>query len=177
MASQKKIAKVELIKQPHGGALRPPMKKGETMNPNGRPKGWVKKLVEELELDYDIQVNKATVKTLLQTLIYLPRAKLEELNNNVDLPVAIRMFTRSLRRDWDASSTDTLKGLIGYELANTPPEPPKDDRVDLNNDKLLSTAEYLITSCLDLTSLESLKTKLDDVIVRKRSEGAKIING
>lgn len=51
------------------------------------------------------------------------------------------------------------------------------DSGNLDPEKLLSTAEYLISSCLDLAALESLKLKLEDVIVRKRSEGAKIING
>jgi hypothetical protein len=42
--------------------------------------------------------------------------------------------------------------------------------------KLLTTAEYIITSCLDLPALEFLKDKLEEALARKRSEGAVIIN-
>lgn len=51
-----------------------------------------------------------------------------------------------------------------------------DDTASLDPARLLLTAEYIITSCLDLPALEGLEIKLQEALRSKRSEGAKIIN-
>lgn len=172
----KKTSKVELIKQPHGGAIRPPMKKGETLNPRGRPKNLLNQIKDELDLEFDLKTNKPTIRILLGSLAYLPKAKLDELYSNENLPVAIRMFIREIQKDWALKETTSVKNLISFDMKPDEDAPKSSvDLTTLTQDQLLLTCQHLLPM-FEIKTLEEFCDWLEGFIEKKRAGEARIIN-
>jgi len=163
------------IKGKNGGTLMV-LEKGETANPNGRPKTYLNQLKEELEIECDIQMNKSTAREFLRMLAYLPKDKVIALAVNDKMPVAIRLFAKSIIKDWGQSSTDTVKGLISFEMGAGDSNPNIPTLSDIEPQKILDTSKYLV-AMLDMTLLETFCNWLEEHVDKKRAGEAKIIEG
>lgn len=174
------MAAKKRIKQKHGGVLTP-FQKGENGGSRGRGKSEITKIREQFELKYDWRISKSDAEQLLHMLVFAPLPELQQLAKNPNLPAVVVNYIHALFADIKAGRINAAKDIVEFNFGKaqqkiTVENVVEPETFELNVNKLLSTAEYIISSCLDLTALESLKEKLDDVIVRKRSEGAKIIN-
>ncbi|MEQ8547362.1 MAG: hypothetical protein RIC03_05610 [Cyclobacteriaceae bacterium] len=82
-------------KQNHGGYLMRP-EKGETMNPNGRPKKLITQMVEDLQNEgYQMYGHKEIVDSLIACLS-LPKEKLIALKDSPESPRIISAIAEEL---------------------------------------------------------------------------------
>lgn len=86
---------MEKIKQEHGGALLKPAK-GETMNPNGRPKNALTSIMEYIEKEYGKPIPKAESIRLLEYIETLPVAELASFVKDDKLPAIVQAYGRLL---------------------------------------------------------------------------------
>lgn len=83
------------VKQKHGGAIVN-ADKGETANPNGRPKRMLTKLMDYFEKEYGKRPPKSEVIELLEYLMCLPSEKLKKMEQDENTPAIIRAYARLL---------------------------------------------------------------------------------
>lgn len=86
---------MEKIKQKHGGALLKPAK-GETSNPNGRPKNALTSIMEYIEKEYGKPIPKAESIRLLEYIETLPVAELASFVKDDKLPAIVQAYGRLL---------------------------------------------------------------------------------
>lgn len=95
----------------NGGTLYPP-KKGETNNPNGRPKSPLNKLAEELGERYDMKVCKSDLRALLNAIAFLPPEELKKLNENPNTPLTIKTMIKAMGLDHKLGRTKTADNIL-----------------------------------------------------------------
>ncbi len=173
----KKPEKKVRVPQKHGGVLTP-VQKGEVLNPEGRPKSHLKKVTDELNLLFETdQINKVTVRALLSQLAYLPQDRLNILAKDEQMPMAVRMFVRSMMSDWNSSQTGSVKGLISFDMQ------PEDDKGPKKSSSLSSfTVDQVFIgvkhgiNALPLAELEKINELLQLELQKKRAGEARTIN-
>lgn len=175
-----KPARKVRIKPKHGNGTITPIQPGEALNPNGRPKNYINKVKEDLELNFEATTNKATVKALLSALTYLPKNELDKLAVDENMPVSIRLFIKSIIKDWKNAETSTIKDLLSLQYGrNSDDDDKPQGNIDLSiltQDQLLSTSEHLV-AMLNIEYLEKFCNWLEDYVDKKKMQEIKIIEG
>lgn len=97
--------------QPHGGSLTRP-NKGETMNPNGRPKKIETVLRDYFLAEANIKLSKSQVEDIIKNVLSKTRAELMELAKNDELPFWISLIAKKAARDYDKGSIHILDVLF-----------------------------------------------------------------
>lgn len=92
------------IKTYRGGTLNV-LEKGETANPNGRPRKLVKSLIAELKGEGYEKVTPEDVKSIIEVLLNMSQDELQKYANDKDQPFFIRKIIEAM----------TTKGLKGFE--------------------------------------------------------------
>lgn len=88
----------KVIKQEHGGELHV-LQKGETANPNGRPKKVVAKVVADLlEEGYD-NVSRSQIVDAFEILLNLDEERLKEIVKDSAQPMLFRITAKQLLSD------------------------------------------------------------------------------
>jgi hypothetical protein len=101
----------DLIPQPHGGKLRR-LKKGETGNPNGRPKKLDTILHDYFFAEHNVKLSKAQTQDMIQVVLGKTRAELVELAKNDELPFWISLIAKKATRDFEKGSIHILDVLF-----------------------------------------------------------------
>lgn len=78
-----------------GGILNV-MEKGETLNPNGRPKKLVSTINDQLKAEGFKKVSPAQVVDAFETILNLPQDRITEIVNDKDAPMLLRIVAKSL---------------------------------------------------------------------------------
>ena len=125
--------------------------KGETMNPNGRPRKLVSKIIDDLKMDGVEAVTSSNVSDAISVLIGLPKGELLILSIDEDCPVLIQRTAKRLAsstdKDWDNIIKDNLDRAHGkatqrQEITGRDNAPIRFQNVsDTDLDKALSILE------------------------------------
>lgn len=92
--------------------LRTPWKKGETGNPNGRPKS-METIISEYFLDEkNMKLTKTQVQDIIKNILSKNRNDLTDLANNEDLPFWIALIAKKAKRDFEKGSIHILDVLF-----------------------------------------------------------------
>lgn len=85
----------KVVKQPHGGELHV-LQKGETANPNGRPRKVVTTAIKELKGAGYEKVSRSQVVDAFEILLCLDEEKLTEIVNDKKQPMLFRITAKNL---------------------------------------------------------------------------------
>jgi len=86
---------MEMIRQKHWGALVRPAK-GETMNPNGRPRKLIALVNQELAKKWYAPATKADIEENYMSLLQLEEDELKLLLKDTSKPMLIRILAKNL---------------------------------------------------------------------------------
>ena len=95
---------MELEKQPHGGSLTRPAK-GETMNPNGRPKKFVTLLKEQ---GYKV----SEVTDTIQAMMAMTLDELKEVWNDPKATILEKTIANAMRKSLEKGSLYSIETLL-----------------------------------------------------------------
>lgn len=95
---------MELEKQPHGGSLTRPAK-GETMNPNGRPKKYVTLLKEQ---GYKL----AEINDTIQAMLSMDLDELKEVWQNPKATILEKTIANAMRKSLEKGSLYSIETLL-----------------------------------------------------------------
>jgi hypothetical protein len=95
---------MELEKQPHGGSLTRPAK-GETMNPNGRPKKFVTLLKEH---GYKV----SEVNDTVQAMLAMTLDELKEVWNDPKATILEKTIANAMRKSLEKGSLYSIETLL-----------------------------------------------------------------
>lgn len=174
--------KRNLIKQPNGGALLTPYKKGESGNPAGGKKSEITKIREEFQIKYDWEISKNDAQVLLQMLVFAPIHELQKLAENKDLPAVVVNYIHAIFKDIKKGEINTAKDIIERNFGKATQKleiedktPTHIDLATLTQDQLLITCQHLLPM-FEMETLESFCEWLEGFIEKKRAGEARIIN-
>jgi len=88
------------------------IKKGQVLNPNGRPKK-VETILREVFLDeYNVKITKTQTEDIIKSILSKNRSELIELAKNEELPFWISMIAKKATRDYERGSIHLLELLF-----------------------------------------------------------------
>jgi hypothetical protein len=92
--------------------LRTPWKKGQSGNPNGRPKS-METIISEYFLDEkNMKLTKSQVQDIIKVILSKNRNDLTDLANNEELPFWIALIAKKAKRDFEKGSIHILDVLF-----------------------------------------------------------------
>lgn len=95
----------------NGGTLTR-YEKGETGNPNGRPKKLDTILHDYFFAEHNVKLSKAQTQDMIQVVLGKTRAELVELAKNDELPFWISLIAKKATRDFEKGSIHILDVLF-----------------------------------------------------------------
>ena len=95
----------------NGGTLTRP-NKGETMNPNGRPKKVENILSDYFLSEHNLKLSKSQTQDIIKTILGKTRSELMELAKNDDLPFWVSLIAKKATRDFEKGSIHILDVLF-----------------------------------------------------------------
>ena len=121
-----------------------PMVKGETRNPNGRPKK-VETVLKELFLaEYNVKLSAGQTSDIIQSILSKSRSELMALAKNDELPFWISMIAKKATRDYERGSIHLLEIL--FDRVYGKPKETQHQTIESKN--------FTITLNLDESKLE-----------------------
>jgi len=81
--------------QPHGGKITP-FEKGETGNPNGRPKKLVSSLIAQLKEEGYEGVTNGQISDIISLLLNLEKDRVKQLAEDAKQPIYVQRISRRL---------------------------------------------------------------------------------
>ena len=125
-------------------------KKGQSGNPNGRPKKLIKKLEEMIGMEFKVNLSKADHYQILKWLLERTVEELKEVAISKKSPVFIVTIASALRKDISNGRINTIEAL--YNRFFGTPKQTLDVKADLNVNNDIEE--------LSIEELRQLKEKL-----------------
>jgi hypothetical protein len=94
------VNKVKLVKGKNGGKVNQ-FERGESGNPNGRPRKMVSALLKELELRGVKNVTAEQIRGTIETLMNLTKVELDDVAKDEQAAVVVRLIARHLIKAGD----------------------------------------------------------------------------
>ncbi len=89
-----------------------PFKKGQSGNPNGRPKKIETILKEHFLAEHNLKLSKTQTQDIIRTILGKTRNELVEMAKNDALPFWISLIAKKAQRDFDKGSIHILDVLF-----------------------------------------------------------------
>lgn len=181
MASAAKPQKKQrkLTKQPNGGALLTPYKKGESGNPAGGKKSQLTLIREAFEIEYDWKLSKHDAEQLLKMLVFAPKEELHKLAANPSTPTIVLNYIHALFADIKKGQINAAKDIVEFSFGRATQKIEVDDKRQepqvFDRDKILLTMRRFC-EVLNLDDLKEFEKMFKEVVLQKKAQGAKIIN-
>ena len=86
-------------------------KKGESGNPNGRPKKLETLIQEHFLGEHNFRLSKSQTNELIESFLSKPMGELVELSNNKELPFWIALLVKKATADYKKGSMEILEKL------------------------------------------------------------------
>lgn len=96
-----------------------PIKKGETRNPNGRPKSMIKKVIEEVETSMDIKITKRDVGAIFTYLNSLPLHEIRRLSVDTEVPGFISVVANSILGDIQNKELKNSQWMMEFQFGKS----------------------------------------------------------
>jgi hypothetical protein len=100
-----------MISQPHGGKLKR-LKKGQSGNPNGRPKKLENILHDYFFAEHNMKLSKSQTQDMIQVILGKTKSELVEMAKNEQLPFWISLIAKKATRDYEKGSIHILDVLF-----------------------------------------------------------------
>ena len=126
--------------------------KGQSGNPNGRPKKLIKKLEEIIGMEFKVNLSRADHYQILKWLLERTVEELKEVATSKKSPVFVVTIASALRKDITQGRIHTIETL--YNRFFGTPKQTLDVKADLNVNNDIDE--------LGLEELRELKAKLRD---------------
>lgn len=96
--------------------------KGQTGNPNGRPKKTITRLEEMIGRKFDVQITKADKMQIIESLLELSLTQLKAIATDQDTPVFMVLIANAIRGDIERKNLTTANELLNrlYGKPGTP---------------------------------------------------------
>jgi len=89
-----------------------PYKKGQSGNPNGRPKKIENVLKDVFLSEYNVKLSKSQTEEIIKNILSKSKSELVELAKNDNLPFWISMIAKKATRDYERGSIHLLELLF-----------------------------------------------------------------
>lgn len=87
-------------------------RRGQSGNPNGRPRKLLSQIEEQIDFEFSVSLSKADKWQVLESMLELPMPKLEELAQSSDAPAFIVTIASAICADCRAGKMNTLSELF-----------------------------------------------------------------
>jgi len=97
--------------QEHGGVLQP-WQRGESGNPNGRPRKALKELQDKVGIEFNVSISRDDKFTILESMMEMSLLDLKSIGTDPRAPAFMAVIARAIIKDYEKGTMNTLDGLM-----------------------------------------------------------------
>ena len=130
------------VKQPHGGSIIL-AEKGESGNPNGRPKKVWKQMQDDIVDKYGIEMSDSEIKDIFKIMGKMNADGLKAMAEDRNLPVVVSIYAKALYKESTQSKAEIRIAEVVMDRAIGRPQ--ENRNINLNDKReIISKAELVV---------------------------------
>lgn len=99
------------VEQPHGGKVNQ-WERGESGNPNGRPRKTLKRLEQLIGIEFNVTLSKADKFAILEAMLEMSGNELAKIGSDKDTPIFMVNIAKAILDDTKKGQVKTLSELM-----------------------------------------------------------------